>query len=356
MLLGEEFSYLAELFAKEAAQEEPPGAYRVLESARVKYYDNLIEAATRNRSQHLLHYLFNPWVSGPFSEVGQRLARRLHASRATSPALAVLSQGAPLNPVSWLAAGLGGQERQDQARGIYQHFVGPEAWDAQYDEDMAHNTMAEQEAARARAQEARKSYGQNKQSAEQKKKGPEKGKSGRKSEKKPEPVSQEIPDPEHATWPFSRQGPYAIDQAARVRGYDHLDAASRYLAAAHPTQSWINPWVATNWKAPFWRGAGAQHATQATSPAMAVLGPVAPLLGQLVGEIGDSATGLEGLADAGANLGSAAHSVGGLVLGDAGRRHRARMRLRDAGLESGLEQKPQRQLSPRELAMVLALA
>jgi len=101
-----------------------PGPYAIDQAARVRGLDDQVASMSRNREQHPFHYLLNPYVPGPLSEILTRLSRRVAASRATSPVMAVTSAGAPFNPLSlagYPAAALaGGPGRREKARAIYE--------------------------------------------------------------------------------------------------------------------------------------------------------------------------------------------------------------------------------------------
>jgi len=66
--------------------------FRQQEAAKVRGYDEAIEANEYNRANHPYHYALNPFVEGPIAEIKNRVLRRVHTSHVKSP----LSAGAGL--------------------------------------------------------------------------------------------------------------------------------------------------------------------------------------------------------------------------------------------------------------------
>jgi hypothetical protein len=75
-------------------QAEAP--FRQQEAAKVRGYDERITANEYNRENHPYHYVLNPFVEGPISEVKNRFMRRLHTSHANHPYLAATDLLGPI--------------------------------------------------------------------------------------------------------------------------------------------------------------------------------------------------------------------------------------------------------------------
>jgi len=266
------------------------GAYTADSAADVVADDQIIQGLARNRKKHPFHYWLNPFVGGPLSELGHRFDRRVNASRATSPTFRVLSGAFPLNPLSLVgapaAAIAGGGKRQEKARGIYQDRIAP--YELEPESDKQEAALYEQLA----AQDDEK---------------------GKKKEKK--------------AGIFKADGPYAVDQSARVLAMDKLLAGNRYNEQRHKVQWMLNPLVGGPLSALSQRVVQRNAAMKATSPTAAVLSNI-PLGATLSAETGiDLADGMEPgvYVDDVANAASTA-------LGGAKRRHDARQIANGAGV------------------------
>ena len=87
--------------------------YRQQEAAKVRALDEMIAANAYNRENHAGHYIFNPWVQGPVSEVVNRALRRLHAFQAHAP---VVSEATKALNGGLLPIAMGGKKYKDRAR------------------------------------------------------------------------------------------------------------------------------------------------------------------------------------------------------------------------------------------------
>jgi hypothetical protein len=97
-------------------QAEAP--FRQQEAAKVRAYDESITANEYNRENHPYHYLLNPFVEGPISEVKNRAMRRFHTMHALHPYLAATDWIAPpVNAGASIAKlFMAGDERKQKAR------------------------------------------------------------------------------------------------------------------------------------------------------------------------------------------------------------------------------------------------
>lgn len=99
----------------------PGGPFSASQAAGVVGTDDLLASIVRNRKEHGMHYLFNPFVQGPIMELLTRAKRRIHAGMhnswpGTLSALPTLGI-APLI--------MGNQAKQDAARQDYARRIAP---------------------------------------------------------------------------------------------------------------------------------------------------------------------------------------------------------------------------------------
>lgn len=270
------------------------GAYTADSAADVVADDQIIQGLSRNRHKHPFHYMLNPFVGGPISEIGHRLDRRVNASRATSPTMRIMSAGFPINPLSlagYPAAMLaGGAKRRGETRELYEKHIAP------------HDIGPEGDAATVKKYD---------EEAEAK--------------KKPKEEKKAL---------FSPDGPYAVDQSAKVLALDKMLAGNRYNQQNHNVQWWANPLVGGPLGKMFHHLDQRNAATKATSP-LAAVGSNLPLYGEL--GIGD-----------GVSIGASAGDIGGVAsaaLGGARRRNDARETAGRAGVGKKPEKKPEKKKS-----------
>jgi hypothetical protein len=99
-------------------QAEAP--FRQQEAAKVRSYDERITANEYNRENHPYHYVLNPFVEGPISEVKNRLMRRLHTMHHNHPVTAasslLLPSGVPYMAGQGIKAYLSGDAEKQKAR------------------------------------------------------------------------------------------------------------------------------------------------------------------------------------------------------------------------------------------------
>lgn len=264
------------LSKKSSSDVDLTGAYQADRGARVHELDRSIEAESYNRKHHPFRYWLDPFVPGPLTEMTDRANRRLQASRATSPAMAVTSELAPLNPLSLLGApvavAMGGKDRRQSARDLYeQHASLYEDANRRGDEVGADSEQAIDEYIRGKRAAA--------------------------------------------------VGAQTANQAAEVAAQDHALGATEFNRRNHPYQYWLNPFVRgpINEIMAAWRQR--QAATRTAYPGLAYLGPISSTIAD---------TGADALFDsdiAGEVAGATVDAGVGLaegVHGDASKRRKAR--------------------------------
>ncbi len=113
--------------AKQAA-DTTLGPFKADRGADVAGLDQLIGAAAFNRHEHPGHYLLNPWVRGPISELLMRLARRVEATEGAGgvggTAATIANRTPYVNLASMpVSAIFGGAEKKHKLREM--HEQGP---------------------------------------------------------------------------------------------------------------------------------------------------------------------------------------------------------------------------------------
>jgi hypothetical protein len=105
------------------AYGEEHGPYRQEQAARMLADEQILKAIGHNKEKHKGHYYFNPFVSGPLSELYNRFSRRFHAGSADE-------HGGLINALSG-AVGLGGiptavmgdDKRKEMARRLFEEHA-----------------------------------------------------------------------------------------------------------------------------------------------------------------------------------------------------------------------------------------